>query len=883
MSNTQSRSASFSLQMASGDALHPRHFTVEERMNGLFSARVTAVAESADLDFEAIIGQPARFSLVAVLEGSERRRAWSGVCSEVQEIAAEEAGLSTYSIEIVPTLWLATQRRNHRMFQRLSDVDIAVAMLREWGVEPVLRLSSTYPRREYRVQYGESDHDFIARLLEGAGVSWYFIDEGGESRLVLSDAPEANALREPRVRFRDRPGDADLEHVTACRMGRRIRPGRVTLRDHDARRPPSYPLLASAGAAGVEERLERFDYVPGAFVVESGWGEPTPVADDKGRFRADESEGAALAARRLASERAATLAITFETNVIDLAPGVVMGIAEHPRRDLGEDRRLLVVASRMRGVAGEAWKVEIEARRAEVLYRPPLVTPRPRADGVESATVVGPPDEEIHCDELGRVRVHFHWDRESRMNDQSSSWIHVSEPWAGAGYGGINLPRVGQEVLVGFLGGDPDRPVIVGRVYTALQTVPNPLPAAKTQGGLRSRSTKGTGGFNEIMFDDAAGAELVRLRAQRQLDEEVLSHRTMVVGGRRQGRVNEDDDLEVGGSRAVRVAGGSLVRVGGARRVEVGESVFEEVAANASRAIAGDERVAVGGDSTTAVRGRLSLGVEGDHAISVGNPGGHATSQVTVEGRHALFARQDLTLTSESAIVLSVGGSSLRIAPEGVVIDADTISVTGRREARMAGPGPALSLGEEGELAAKKISLRSEGAMLRLDQGAALKGSKVALGGTGSPPSSPGDGPAAKTKPFQLKVSDASLVAYADKRFELFAGGARREGSTDGEGVVSAEIPEEAELVQVTLWIDEYPEGRRRRYTVRIEELPAAAEVRGAKQRLKNLGYYDGKIDDEESPDLRAALLWLQRDHEIDSSGRIDAATTAALTRVHGH
>src|SRR5262249_19086768 len=161
------------------------------------------------------------------------------------------------------------------------------------------------------------------------------------------------------------------------------------------------------------------------------------------------------------------------------------------------DQRLLVVAATLSGEVNGEWRQVCEARSAAIPYRPPLSTPKPRATGVESATVVGPAGAGIHTHEFGRVRGPLHWDRESRMNEDSSCWIHVSQPWGGAGYGGINLPRVGQEVIVDFLGGDPDRPVITGRVYTNLQKVPYRLPERKTQSGWRSNSSPRAEGYNE--------------------------------------------------------------------------------------------------------------------------------------------------------------------------------------------------------------------------------------------------------------------------------------------------------------------------------------------------------------------------------------------------
>ncbi len=197
----------------------------------------------------------------------------------------EETGLSTYEITIVPMLWLATQRRNHRMFQQLSELDIARRILAEWGIEPELRVTGVYGKREYRVQYAESDYAFLCRMLEDAGISFFFEQADTETRLVLADAPQAGAPR-PAIPFRDNPTTSlEREHVTKLHVGQRVRPGRYTLRDHDTRLPASYPLLASAEAprAGVEGRLERFHYAPGAFQFGTDKGEDCPTATTRAR------------------------------------------------------------------------------------------------------------------------------------------------------------------------------------------------------------------------------------------------------------------------------------------------------------------------------------------------------------------------------------------------------------------------------------------------------------------------------------------------------------------------------------------------------------------------------------------------------------------------
>ncbi|WP_437572976.1 type VI secretion system Vgr family protein [Sorangium sp. So ce887] len=573
------------VHVASGDMLDVRQFTVSDRMSALFEVRVVAVSDNPDIDFEAVIGRPMRFAA-----HSDQIRAWSGICSHLRQIAVEERHLSTYELTLVPALWLATQRRNHRIFQHMSEIDIALKLLEEWEISPALRLTGSYRKRKYRVQYGESDYTFVCRMLEDAGVSFYF-ESGGESRLVLDDGPHGNPRRRA-IAFRDHPTDADQEHVTAVHVARRLRPGKYTVRDHDTRRPASYELVASAsGPGGVEERLERFHYVPGAFLFESDRGEITPAADDKGKYRADESEGAALARRRLDAKRASAREITFETNTIDPAPGTVLSFLDHPKAELGPDRALLVLESTLTGEVPGAFRHACRGVTADVPYRPPLRTPKPRVQGVECATVVGAPGQEIHVDEFGRVRVQFHWDREGHMNDGSSCWIHVSQPWSGAGFGGTSLPRVGQEVIVDFLGADPDRPIITGRVYTNLQKTPYKLPANKTQSGWKSSSSPETGGYNEIMFEDAAGKELVRMQAERDL------HKT----------VKHDEDVTVGNDRVSAIGHNEDQTVGNDFAKQVMNNAREVVGMNRSRAVGNNETVEIGSVQATRVGDRVEI------------------------------------------------------------------------------------------------------------------------------------------------------------------------------------------------------------------------------------------------------------------------------------
>ena len=647
--------------IASGDPLDVREFSVVERMSSLFEITLVVMAENPDIDFEAVIGQAATFSMVGDLEIGPPARIWTGLCLEMQQIAVEDTGLSTYHVVIVPDLWLTTQRRNYRMFQQKPEIDIVVDVLDNWAIKPELRLTSTYKKRKYRVQYGESDFAFMSRMLEDAGISFYFETVGGESKLVLSDAPQANEARQA-IAFRDSPTEADREHVTSVRVGRKVRPGRYTMRDHDYRKDPSFKLIAQGSAANateLEQKLERYHYTPGAFLFGADKGDSTPHADDKGKTRTDDSEAATLAQKRLDAKRGAARTVTFETNVLDLGPGVVTSIIDHPRTDLGTGKRLLVVETVRHGTFSGEWTTHCEARTADAPYYPALTTPKPKISGVESATVVGPAGEEIHTDEFGRVRVHFHWDRESKMDDNSSCWIHVSQPWGGSGYGGSNLPRIGQEVLVDFLGGDPDRPIVTGRVYTNLQKVPYGLPANKTQSGWKSNSTGGTGGYNEIMFEDAGGKELMRMQAEKDRNTLVKNDEDVLIGRNRTTHVKGNDDLTVHKNLSKKVLLNEREVTGMNRSISVGVNRSAHIGAVDSTVAGTTIMQTVQPPSGSPGPGTSHNTVH--DKIEFSTPGG---AKITLQGSDIQLTAKNISLVASAKMDVS-GGEATNVSAKG--------------------------------------------------------------------------------------------------------------------------------------------------------------------------------------------------------------------------
>jgi type VI secretion system secreted protein VgrG len=558
------------LSFASADdgAFDIRGFVVSEGLSSLFSVSLSVVSPLDAVDLGEMLGQRAEFrihgggllqSAVAALNAAEgafheRGRAWTGIVKRFEQIQAESTGLSTYELEIVPALWLLTQRTNYRVFQHLSAVEIVQKLLGDWKIEPTVKTTGEHPKLEYRVQYGESDFDFFSRMLEEAGITYRFAHDAGagETKLELNDALEQS---EPRpgggIRFTDQPNqDARAEFVTRVRVGQRIQPGAFVVRDHDFRRRPEVDLSGRGESKGValEQKLEVYRYNPGAFLV-----------DGEGSGFHEAKQAKPLADKRLRAERHAHLTVSFDTNAFDVAPGTVMSIDQHPHTSLGSP--LLVTSLTLSGTPSGEWSAAASAVFASESYRPPTKTKQPKVTGVQSGTVVGPAGQEIHCDEFGRVKVKFPWDRDGQSDDTASCWIRVSQGWAGAGFGMMNIPRIGQEVTVAFVEGNPDLPIVVGRTFNATARVPYSLPADKTLSYWRTSSSPGGEGYNELVFEDKKGSEYVRLRAEKDLQKLVRNDEVENTGANR--------TISVGRNRTVTVGGADSTIVGKRQEIVV--------------------------------------------------------------------------------------------------------------------------------------------------------------------------------------------------------------------------------------------------------------------------------------------------------------------------
>ncbi|WP_437946576.1 type VI secretion system tip protein TssI/VgrG [Sorangium sp. So ce296] len=653
------------LWLACGEALRVDRVAIREGVSSLFAVEVEAVSPEPWVDLGAIAGQPAALRIEAG-EGSglHGERVWSGVCSHVRQVHAlelrgGELGVSTYALTIVPALWRLSLRTDHRIYQHQSVPEIGRALLEAWGLDATWRIDATeHPRLAYKVQYGETDLDFFQRLLEEAGIAYALLDDGERSRLVLADALRQSApQRDSPIAYVDQPRDVRARAwVTRVAVEQHARADAVTLRDYDFQHPAWALVGPARSAACGDARTERYRYQPGACVIERG---DAASHDDRHVTR--------LATRALEAELTGACSISFQTNALDLQPGMVFAVEGHPRPELDPRVGLLVTSLWIEGRARGNWSVSGTAVPASAPYRPARRTAKPVVHGMQSGVVVGPPGEEIHTDTHGRVRVQFPWDRIGDHDEHSSCWLRVCQGWAGAGYGLFALPRVGQEVLVAFLEGDPDQPVVVGRLSNALNPVPLKLPEERTQSLWRSASSPGGEGFNELRFEDRKGAELVALRAERQLRTEVGRDEALVVRGSRA--------KSVGGDESARTEGRVVAYVGKDAHLTVDGELRERVGGTRSLTVDGDRHERVGGVAVLEAGGAIHLKAGGAIVIEAGD--------VTLRGPGG-FVRIDASGVSidGGAVKIQQGGApggaptarpALPLVPAGAPVRADPL------------------------------------------------------------------------------------------------------------------------------------------------------------------------------------------------------------------
>ncbi|WP_439850297.1 type VI secretion system Vgr family protein [Pseudomonas syringae] len=563
------------------DVLLLKEMSGGDELGRLFSYDLQLTSVDGALDLNQLLGKP--MSLSVQLAGGAQRYFHGIVARCSQNVTRDQ--FASYQVTLRPWLWLLTRTSDCRIFQNLTIPQIIKQVFRDLGFSDFEdALSKPYREWEYCVQYRESSFDFVSRLMEQEGIYYFFRHEKDRHVLVLADAYGAHQPAPGYESVPYFPPDGqhrERDHINDWRLAQEVQPGSLELNDYDFQRP--------SASIDVRSAMPR-PHTAGDY----------PLYDYPGTYMQSQ-DGEHYARTRLEALQSLHERIELSGNARGLGAGHLFSLTGFGRQD--QNREYLIVGARYylaqesleSGASGGGVQFELglSCIDAQQSFRPLASTQRPIVKGPQTAVVVGPTGEEIWTDQFGRVKVHFHWDRHDQSNENSSCWIRVSQAWAGKNWGSMQIPRIGQEVIVSFLEGDPDRPIITGRVYNAEQTVPYDLPANATQSGMKSRSSKGgtPANFNEIRMEDKKGAEQLYIHAERNQDVIVevdeshsvghdrfksIGHdETVLIGNNRVRIVKQDDVLAVGSSKTDSVSQSYIIEVGENLRLVCGKSVLE--------------------------------------------------------------------------------------------------------------------------------------------------------------------------------------------------------------------------------------------------------------------------------------------------------------------
>tara|TARA_R110001599_G_scaffold185680_1_gene379941 strand:+ start:31434 stop:33632 length:2199 start_codon:yes stop_codon:yes gene_type:complete len=584
------------------EALVLRKMTGTEKLSRLYEFDLELHSDDIDIRHEDLLGENITVSIELPEAGL---RYINGFVSRIS-MDGYEGRHVVYRATLSPWFWFLTRTSDCRIFQEMTVPDIIKQVFNDHGFSDYEdRLTGTYKTWEYCVQYRETDFNFLSRLMEQEGIYYFFTHEDGKHNLVLADAPSAhepvNGYESVPYFVPDERARRERDHLNSWKASKQIQPGSYSLTDYDFKAPKkNLTSVSEVVRDHPSSEFEMFDY--------------------SGEYR-ESSEGDQYVKARIQELQAQYEMLQGEGDAAGLATGAVFDLTDFPRDD--QNRKYLIISATYdissSGLEGgtdvrEYFHVSIQAMDAEQEYRAVRSTPKPTVHGVQTAVVVGPSGEEIHTDEYGRVKVQFHWDRYGETNENSSCWIRVAHIWAGKNWGGIYTPRIGQEVIVDFLEGDPDQPIIVGRVYNKDNMPPYDLPANKTQSGIKSRSSKGgdSSTFNEIRFEDKKGGEELYVHAEKNYNTHVENDY--------RNHVQNNYSLQVDNDASQTVTNNKTVDVGVNHTETIGGNISLSIGGNSDEAIAGNNAVAIAGSHTQEVSGNSdSWTLADEHKKVMGN------------------------------------------------------------------------------------------------------------------------------------------------------------------------------------------------------------------------------------------------------------------------
>ncbi|MGC1273865.1 MAG: type VI secretion system tip protein TssI/VgrG [Planctomycetaceae bacterium] len=670
------------------DALDLRRLTGTETLGRPFLFEVELLSDDDHLDLDAVLGMPMS---VGIEQHGDTPRYFHG-----HAVQFEHAGLvgrrSIYRATLRPWLWFLTRTADCRIFQNLTAPEIVEKVFRDLGFSDFeSKLTAACQRREYCVQYRETDFQFVSRLMEEEGIYYYFRHEEKKHTMVLADAISGHAevpgYETVRYREEDAASGRTEETMFQWSVARTVRTGAFALTDYDFEKPNAD--LAAAGAAGrahPHADFEVFDY-PGRYLK---------IGD-----------GEAYAKVRLEEEQTGFEQTAGAGNARGLFAGGLFTLEDFPRTD--QNREYLIVSAEhdvtvpagavASAGGGAVYRGRIKAIPSSQQFRPARETPKAVVKGPQTAVVVGKAGEEIWTDKYGRIKVQFPWDRYGKKDENSSCWVRVAQIWAGKTWGGMEIPRIGQEVMVEFLEGDPDQPIVTGRVYNADQMPPFELPANATQSGLRTRSSKGGDAttFNELRFEDLKGSEQVYFHAEKNFDRVVENNDTLKVGFDKKDK--GDQSVEVFNNQTVAVGaqncadGSQAVTVYNKQTLTVGVQGCADGSQTITVLKDRTESVKNGNESVTIEKGNRTVAVDKGndvHQVKAGNrtvkvDAGNDEVTVAQGNRTVKVTAGKCTIEAGQSIELKVGGSSIKIEPAKITLKAAQIAIEGSAKTEVKG------------------------------------------------------------------------------------------------------------------------------------------------------------------------------------------------------
>ena len=641
------------------DVLLLRDLNVNEELGRLFTINLE-LNSTENIQFEDLLGQ----NVTIRLDRPGGQRFFNGYVGSISQTADQDA-YAVYQATVHPWLWFLTRTSDCRIFQQITVPDIIKQVFRDLGFTDFEdKLNGNYSTWDYCVQYRETDFNFVSRLMEQEGIYYYFTHEQGKHTLNLADAYGSHEIIPDYEEIPYYPPDnvavREEECISSWYISKQLQPGSYALNDYDFTRPKAnLNTNSSVQREHSQSEYEVFDY-PGDYRIASG----------KQRLSDDESNYVGIRIEELHTQYEQ---VQGQSIVRGLLCGGLFTLANYPRQDQNREYLVVSVNHSIQAesfAAGEGGGTTNYTNSFTVIdsntpFRPARSSFKPSVQGPQTAVVVGPDGEEIYTDEHGRVKLQFHWDRYGESNENSSCWVRVSQVHAGKGFGGIDIPRIGEEVIVSFEEGDPDRPLVTGRVFNGDNKAPNGLPAQKMVSGMKTNSTPGGGGFNGVMLNDTKGKEGFTEHAQYNMDTTVENDQTNTVNNNRTTTIAVDDAESVGSNQKIDIGSNQDITVGSVQSTTVGSNRNLTVGANQSISVASDEDISIGSSQTNKVGSSRTTSIGTSDSLSVG-------------GKQSISVTGPIEIASDAKITLSVAGSSIEISAGGIVLQsAAQITVQG--------------------------------------------------------------------------------------------------------------------------------------------------------------------------------------------------------------